>query len=93
MPEDPQQVAAVITVNDMYHELQRVSSGVQRLDLKLDTIPAQLTSLTAGQADHEASIRDLVKTCTIMRTQLRAAWAVLGVLIALASVYAAIVGN
>ncbi len=43
-------VAAVITVNDMYHELQGVRADVQQLVGKFDDIPRQL-------ADHEARLR------------------------------------
>lgn len=44
------QPAAVITVNDMYHELQGVRSDLQTLTGKFDDVPRQL-------ADHEARLR------------------------------------
>jgi hypothetical protein len=43
-------VAAVITVNDMYHELQGVRADVQQLAGKFDDMPRQI-------ADHEARLR------------------------------------
>ena len=48
-PHDPA-VAAVITVNDMYHELQGVRSDLQQLVGKFDDVPRQI-------ADHEARLR------------------------------------
>lgn len=44
------QPAAVITVNDMYHELQGVRSDLQTLAGKFDDVPRQI-------ADHEARLR------------------------------------
>lgn len=92
MPPDPN-VAAVITVNDMYHELQGVRQDVQLLTVKLDTIPAQLATLSAGHADHETTIRSLVSSVTTMRTQLRAAWAGIGVLLIALGVVAAFLAD
>jgi hypothetical protein len=45
-------VAAVITVNDMYHELQGLRSDIQTISGKFDDVPRQI-------ADHEAQLRPL----------------------------------
>lgn len=84
-------VAAVITVNDMYHELQGVRSDVQTLVGKFDAIPAQITALQEGArltaplpalvADHETSIRTLHTSVTVLKTQAKALWVGLGAVV------------
>jgi len=69
MSDEQQQVAAVITVNDMYHELQGVRAGVQDLAGKFNDVPRALADHTAQLQllanvpatlnDHEHRIRDL----------------------------------
>lgn len=49
-PNQTPSVAAVITVNDMYHELQGVRSDLQNLTGKFDDVPRQIS-------DHEARLR------------------------------------
>jgi len=49
-------VAAVITVNDMYHELQGLRIDVQTLAGKVDTIPVQINALQATSTDHATRI-------------------------------------
>lgn len=93
MPDTDRSVAAVITVNDMYHELQGVRQDLNTLGTKLDTIPVQLSTLAAGHADHETTIRSLVSSVTTMRTQLRAAWAGIGVLLIALGVVAAFLAD
>lgn len=57
MSDDQPATVAVITVNDMYHELQGVRQDVQILTSKLDTIPMQISELTRDVADHETRLR------------------------------------
>ena len=67
MSPDPS-VAAVITVNDMYHELQGVRSDVQQLAGKFDDMPRQM-------ADHEARLRavdGLPADLTELKTRVKA---------------------
>lgn len=65
--------AATISGDQMFTEIRTLGSKVDHLVAKIDTIPIQV-------ADHEQSIRALVSQVTVVRTQLRAAWAAVGML-------------
>lgn len=80
-------VAAVITVNDMYHELQGVRADVQTLVGKFDNIPAQITELQSAVKlvagvpdeirDHETRLR------LIEQTKSGVTWPALGAVLTL----------
>jgi hypothetical protein len=65
-------VAAVITVNDMYHELQGLRGDVSRVETKLDTMPLQIAQLTTDVSDHETRLRSIEQTRTVTWGQLAA---------------------
>lgn len=50
-------VAAVITVNDMYHELQGLRTDVQTLAGQINDVPRQLKDLALDGKDHENRLR------------------------------------
>lgn len=82
--------SVVITPAQMYAEIQATRQAVDRLT---STVDPAMTEVRNVQHDHETTIRGLVRDTTVMKTQLRAAWAGLGLLLIALGVVAAFVAN